>query len=1732
MASNEKPHSGGGGSGQPDEPEVQAERKRRSVPAILLRVVWVFLSSLVVLILLILLLLQSNWGAQLGGRVLLGLLDPFNEAVLRIDRVGGTFLTGLDLEGVRLVKKSEGEQEETLVSMDTLRMRYSLRGLLRRRLSFSEIYISNPSVVMTQQADSSWDLINILPIPEEVDTTAQAFVLEMQNVTVEGGRFAAHYYAPGRDSVFSIYDANTRIREVEIEDGVDLAVDTLWMTLRPPGADGPVDARASGSLMDGHLALNQLRLLSESSNLVASGVLNLANDEVGEIHDIDFELDADPIAFRDIRPFLPTLDPDRTARIDARFGGTSSLIFTRVAADFDDGSSIFIEGDVSPVADGPVEYRLMAEIRRFDPAIIGGGEQGNVRLNGDVRADLEGASLDVLEGTLRAVVFDSQFGEYAPERTVLDARFSQGTAALELTGGLRGASFSTTGTLRPFSETIAYDLRGRVEDLDFYRFTDSDGGSDVAGNFRLQGRGIDRHADLSLNLFLDPSTVNDYAINGGQLDIRFRDEMISGSTRLATEDGFLALQGQLELDDPMRYRITRGYVENFDLASLMGQPRRSSLTGSISGTGRGADAATMVLNGDIRLEPSFYGDITINHAAGRVVLNQGLVRVDAEADLEGGSFDVEGIVRPFRNVPTFQIAEASFRNVDIGRLTGSPDQQTDLTGTLEAAGRGFDIETMSLDGNLRLAPSQINQQMITGANAAVSLRGGSVRFDGDVATPEGRAQLVGSMQPFLDRPAYAIESGTFSGLDIGAFLNEPDWRTRLTGTIQLEGQGFEPQTMVVEGRLELEDSAVNRERIDRAIIEGSVRNGFAQLRTEADLSDGFLRADARGRLFDERPTYEAEGSLLNFDPARLLRADTLDSRLTGSFEISGTGFDPETMSAEGFVVIDNSRYDRIEVQTARASLVMFDGLLQVDSVRVRSNVLDVTGAGQLALFDTTYASDFAFVADIRDLDPLRPFLELDELAVDEGHIEGRVYGQPGRIQFDASASLTSFVYDDLRVAGFRGEIAGELLPGLELRMAETQGEVDFLSSGDFSIQSGVFNISIDQQDVVFFAEATVDAEREVRLAGRADLSPEARSATLERLDLRLGRDRWELLQEATITYGEEIRVGNLLLYSGDQQIAVDGVIDPDGEQNLVMTVENFRIDAVTDLIGFEGLGGVVSGFVDLTGAAEAPRLTGQLEADLTSDGRDVGEMDLELNYEDLALAIDAVLTHDDGSRLTATGTLPMDLRLVELAPEETIPGVAVRAQEQQLEGEVDLTIVSENFSVNWLMPFMDRETVDRLEGRLVGTVQVGGTFGNPQLSGDVTLREGVVTLPTIGVTLRNAEADATMRENRVDIARAVAQSGSGSIEATGSINLTSLTNYEYNLQANADGFLASNTDEYRIVADGNFRLTGTARSPVLDGNVTVVSGDIWLTEETTAEPVELTQEDLRMLEQRFGVRPGEVDTTVFDFFDALTMNLAVRMERNTWLRSRQNPNMDVQFTGRLDVSKEPMADMLVFGTIEVIPERSRIRQFGRVFDITTGILQFNGPISDMLLDLEAEYHVRARDSREDQVVIVLGVSGRLDSLDLDLDSRNPPGLDMADIVSYIATGRPASEGFQLGGSGGAAEAIGELGTAAFLTQVTGWVEGVAGEELGLDVIEIQQDGLLGTRITAGKYVTRRLYVAVSEPIAFGTDEEALGYREEFARRITLEYEVTNWLLTRLVRDGSNLRFNLLWEYSY
>jgi translocation and assembly module TamB len=233
--------------------------------------------------------------------------------------------------------------------------------------------------------------------------------------------------------------------------------------------------------------------------------------------------------------------------------------------------------------------------------------------------------------------------------------------------------------------------------------------------------------------------------------------------------------------------------------------------------------------------------------------------------------------------------------------------------------------------------------------------------------------------------------------------------------------------------------------------------------------------------------------------------------------------------------------------------------------------------------------------------------------------------------------------------------------------------------------------------------------------------------------------------------------------------------------------------------------------------------------------------------------------------------------------------------------------------------------------------------------------------------------------------------------------------------------------------------------------------------------------------------------------------------------------MNIQFTGDLDVSKAPDADAQVFGSIEVVTERSTLRQFGQEFQITQGTLTFNGDPTTPYLALEAVYEQRARGTQGTEVRITLGLEGRPDGLTPTLSSE--PTMDTRNILSYLATGRPADELLSGGGEGS-----GNLATQVALGQASNFVENLAASELGLDVVRVQLRTSGASYLTVGRYFTPRFFVSIEQPVATSNLESMQS--TQYLPDLTLEYQLLDTLLLRVLNNQQSLQLNLLFEYAY
>ncbi|HYE59068.1 MAG TPA: translocation/assembly module TamB domain-containing protein, partial [Rhodothermales bacterium] len=856
-------------------------------------------------------------------------------------------------------------------------------------------------------------------------------------------------------------------------------------------------------------------------------------------------------------------------------------------------------------------------------------------------------------------------------------------------------------------------------------------------------------------------------------------------------------------------------------------------------TDGGFDPAAMRFDADGSLAGFTFDRHRVEDATFRASLRAGRLALDTQARTSFGALDLALAGRPFAGSQTLEITRGRFINLNVGALTGNPDQFSDLTGTVSGTVNGFEPATMTANLRVALDPSVYNAQEIQRARGDLRLAGGTLTFDVDVSIPGGRTILAGSARPFDDVITYRVDEGYVSNLDLQALLNDPSLSTNLNGSIRLQGRGTDLETLSLTADLDVGPSRYADVRVDSGRVQLRLNAGLANARL--NLFGGGGRLDLtvdNSRLFDEVPTYHLRGTAAGIDVGRLAGQDTL-GLFSGDlvFRVDGTGKDPRTMQLDAELYGDSLRYRTLLVDTVGTRFRLASGVVYVDTLGLRSNVADAQAGGQVAVWDSlTAASDLRLQSTLRSLTPLRPFLGAREIAAERGTLNARLYGRPGDLRYEVAAELFTLVYNDLRAADLDVRSAGLLRPGMGgLESAEVTAEVGYFALPRFTIRQSQISARLDSNTVTFNGVLDADDRRAANVAGRLDIRPDVQRIDLEAFNLRFDRDNWRLATPATITYGEEYRISNFLLTSGDQQVVIDGIVDPslDGQQNLVMTIDGFRVGALADLVGYRGLDGRISGTLDLTGPATEPNLTGTLAMSVISYGDSVGTVDLELRYDSLRLNTDALFRHRDGSTLTVDGHIPLDLSLA--APGDTLGGdggggVAVRTAEAPASESVNLRIEADSFSIGWIRPFLDVRTVRRLEGKLHGTLTATGELGNPLLGGEARLVRGLVDLPQIGVVYRDIEADLVLESNNVNVRQITMRSGPGTLTGTGRLEMPELTLGQFDLDLALDNFqLSANEFNLRRVT-GPVRVRGTTERPRVEGEVTVLEANLLLTQ--------------------------------------------------------------------------------------------------------------------------------------------------------------------------------------------------------------------------------------------------------------------------------------------------------------
>lgn len=401
----------------------------------------------------------------------------------------------------------------------------------------------------------------------------------------------------------------------------------------------------------------------------------------------------------------------------------------------------------------------------------------------------------------------------------------------------------------------------------------------------------------------------------------------------------------------------------------------------------------------------------------------------------------------------------------------------------------------------------------------------------------------------------------------------------------------------------------------------------------------------------------------------------------------------------------------------------------------------------------------------------------------------------------------------------------------------------------------------------------------------------------------------------------------------------------------------------------------------------------------------------------------------------------------------------------------------------------------RLGGQVEARMALSGSFGGPQLRGDIQGRALTARNGLQGVALQEGELRIALQGETARIERLRFRGGEGHVELTGDARLG--LDPQARLALKADRFAVLQRVDRRVVVSGEADLG-------LDREQISVRGDFRADEGR----IDITQSDAPSLSDDVRIeQPGSRDGSSRSPASsqgaaARALVLDVRFDPGDRFRLRGR-GLDTLLVGDIRLTN-PRGQLAAHG--EIRTERGTFEAYGQSLLIERGVLTFVGEIGNPRLDIVA---IRPR------LEIRVGVSVGGSVLSPRLRLISEPEMPDTEKLAWLVTGRSID---RLGG----AEMM-MLQRAAF-AMLAGDAESSGfdlARTLQLDELSIRQsDGVVQDTVLAiGKQVSERVYVGYERGLNATTGTWQIVYR--IAQRFTLR-----------AQSGDDSAVDLIWIFNW
>lgn len=656
-------------------------------------------------------------------------------------------------------------------------------------------------------------------------------------------------------------------------------------------------------------------------------------------------------------------------------------------------------------------------------------------------------------------------------------------------------------------------------------------------------------------------------------------------------------------------------------------------------------------------------------------------------------------------------------------------------------------EASVADIRLSLAEARFEQIGLHRFEATLGLRG-DVLTGRTTLRIDGRQQADADFrlaQLWAERPQWQLNA-RFRDLNPGYFAQDEALPGRISGTISVSGEGFEPGTFPWQMNLALSNPEIlEYNQFGDITFAATLTSAQAGLNLLVDSPGG--RISLEGNLTDWQqpvPSWVFGLTFDELDAAVIANLEDVPTFLNGRAQLEGSGLSMDNLVTRLETSLSNSRvlgepFDRFDFVAEIA-----DGILHLRDGEIGSRFLNGQITARQRLDDFTDIDNrLNLDLEISNLQAFAGFLGA-ELLQANGRIAGVIRPVNNTPVFEASLLFEQFRMDEFSIQQIEGSLIARLQEEPELRL-----ELGLHQPAYNEMQ--IADITLLNETRIAAEETTGELTFKILRTSDFGLFHEANfriadTITYQTTLLSLLEDGFQLTLEEAFTVeitgegrGQEVRMEPLRMSSENgASLALQAAYGPNMRTELEFTADRLDIGAVQEALMEERLAELFfSGKVSLLLDENLLQLDVDTElTDIRYDGLAFDRFALRTNILNERMRISSSLDLSDTRLMEAQFSLPFRLGDIEDFPDsfydEVVEGYLV-VPEQNLEK---------------YRTFMDRNGLAGLSGRFGVDSRLSGTAGAPGLN----LRMDLSQARASGVSIENFFLEATYKNEQAVLA--------------------------------------------------------------------------------------------------------------------------------------------------------------------------------------------------------------------------------------------------------------------------------------------------------------------------------------------------------------------------------------------